>query len=206
MKGWILTNKKYPQALLWLDFETDNLPNGMDYSNVNILEVGAVVTDFDLQKFKGVHEVRRLNSDIVQNLKANKVILDMHTKSGLLQDMAKEEDTHENLSTMEDSLIELLKDCTFDKQEYILAGSGVATFDMPLIQLKMPRLAEWLQYYTLDIGVLRRTVYYLSARRQFVPETRNSYADGFKKHRALDDALAHIDEAVNYKDWLRGLP
>lgn len=198
-----MTKKTYPQALLWLDFETDALPKGNDFSNVNILEVGAVVTDFDLTRFKGYHDCVKLTAAHAVNLKESEEILEMHKESGLIADMATSELT---VADLEQELIKLLKECTFDKKEYILAGSGVATFDLPLIQAKMPELASWLQYYVMDIGVLRRTAFYLSNRRQFVSETRQSYQNGFKTHRAFDDVMAHINEAEKYKDWLRGLP
>lgn len=195
--------KTYPQALVWIDIESDSLPEGNDYSNVGILEIAGVVTDFDLTKFNGVHDVVKLTQAHVTNLKKNPTILEMHKDSGLIVECSKSENT---LRDLEEQMIQLLKDSSFDKQEYILAGSGVATFDMPLIQTKMPELASWLQYYTMDIGILRRSVFYLSHRRQFVKDVRKSFQPGHKKHRAFDDVLAHIEEAEQYKDWLRGLP
>lgn len=193
--------KTYPQALIWIDLETDSLPKGNDFSNVNILEVGAVVTDFELTKFKGYQEVTKVTPEIVANLKENPVIVEMHKTSGLLEDMTKSTLTVRDL---EKELIQLLKDSTFDKKEYILAGSGVGTFDFPLIQEKMPELASWLQYYVLDVGVFRRTLWYLSNRRQFVSETRASTVN--KSHRAMDDILAHIEEADKYRAWLKEMP
>lgn len=194
-------SKVYPIGLLWLDFESDSLPDGNDFSNVNILEVGAVTTDFDLMKFKGYHDVIKLEKKHVENVKKSPEILEMHKKSGLLEDCAKSELT---LEEMEDGLIQLLKDSTFVQGEAILAGSGVAAFDHPLIKEKMPRLAEWLPYYSIDIGILRRVTYYLSARRQFIPHVDKSRSN--KAHRGMDDILAHIEEAEHYKDWLRSLP
>jgi len=192
-----------PSALLWCDIETPGLPEGNDFSTSPILEIAGVITDFDLTKFTGVHEAVKLTKEHVEILKKNPEVVKMHKSSGLLEEC---KNSTKTLKDLEESMLDLVKQGTFEKGEYILAGSGVASFDYPLIKHYMPELASWLTYYTLDIGILRRSVYYLSHRRNFVDDTKNSYKDGYKKHRAMDDVLAHIEEAEKYRDWLRGLP
>ena len=193
----------YPSALLWCDIETPGLPVGNDFSTSPILEIAGVVTDFDLTKFNGAHDAIKITKEHVDILKQNPEVVKMHKESGLLEDCKKSTKT---LADLEEMMIELVKQGSFEKGEYILAGSGVASFDYPLLKHYMPEFASWLTYYTLDIGILRRSVYYLSHRRNFVSDTKNSYKEGYKKHRALDDVLAHIEEAEKYRDWLRSLP
>lgn len=195
--------RKRPQALLWVDIETACLPNGNDFSGVPIMEIAGVVTDFDLTKFTGYHDYVKLTREHVEILKENPVVADMHKKSGLLVDCSKGDKT---VADLEAGMIDILKDSSFEKGEFIIAGSGVAMFDFPLIREKMPELASWLVYYPLDIGVLRRTIYYMSHGRDFIETPKESFKDGYKKHRAYDDVLAHIEEGERYRDWLRNLP
>lgn len=195
--------RKYPSALLWVDIESPCLPNGNDFSGVPIMEIAGVVTDFDLNKFTGFHEHVKLTREHVDILKENPEVADMHKKSGLLVDCSKSDKT---VADLEAGMIDILKDSSFEKGEFIIAGSGVARFDYPLLLEKMPELASWLTYYPMDIGVLRRAIYYLGHRREFIETPKASFKDGYKKHRAYADVLAHIEEAERYKDWLRALP
>ena len=197
-----MTRKK-PLAMLWVDIETPCLPDGNNFDEVPILEIGAVVTDFDLNPFVGYHEHVKLTREHVDILKQNDVVKDMHMKSGLLKDCSQSDKTERDLEL---GVIDIMKEAPFEPGEYIIAGSGVAMFDFPLLRARMPELASWLVYYPLDIGILRRTLYYMGHGREFVSAPKESFKDGYKKHRAYDDVTAHIKEAEGYRDWLRALP
>ena len=77
---------RFPQALFWVDFETTNLPDGNDFSNVHVLEVAVIITDFDLQPYVGYEEVLKLTREGVDAIKANPVVLEMHKVNGLLKE------------------------------------------------------------------------------------------------------------------------
>lgn len=195
-------SRKVPSALVWVDIETPCLPKGNDFSGVPVMEIAGVITDFDLMKFNGYHDTAKLTSEHATALKATPEVLQMHKDSGLILDCSKSDKT---LRDLEEGMIELLNANSFEKGEYILAGSGVASFDFPLIKEKMPELASWFTYYTIDIGILRRAMYYASHGRTLVKPVKESFKEGYKKHRALDDVLAHIAEAGQYWDFFRSL-
>jgi oligoribonuclease (3'-5' exoribonuclease) len=194
---------KSAQCLVWVDAETTDLPKGNDFSDVHVLEVAAIVTDFDLEKYAGFHSPIKLTKAAADSLRANDYTREMHQKNGLIRDCAGEDAS--DLASVEAQIIQMLKDkTTFDKGEFMLAGSGVASFDFPLIKAKMPELASWLTYYTFDIGVMRRTANILAGKNVVNPIPR-SYDNDVKEHRAWDDVLAHIEEAERFRTWFRSV-
>ncbi len=194
--------KPYPQRLAWIDLETDGLPDGNDFGVVNVLEFAMIVTDFALNPEAGYEEVIKLTREGAARIKANDYVKNMHAKSGLLQASAREATM--TLAEVEQAAIETLRATGLDKKEFMLAGSGVASFDYPLIKQKMPELASWFEYFTLDIGVLRRTIKVL-AGRDLVRPVRESFEDGVKAHRARGDVEAHMKEAESFMEYFRSL-
>lgn len=203
------TGRKYPQKLFWFDAETTGLPADstttpkgadqmIDFTDVHIMEVGVIVTDFALNPEAGYTEVVKLNQSMVDVLKRTKFVADMHKESGLLLDSRSATMT---IQDVEQEIIKLLKDTGLEPQEFQIAGSGVAAFDLNLIRTKMPELAKWLVYYPFDVGVLRRTLRVLIGK-DIVNPTPKSYQDGKKTHRAMDDVKAHLEEAGKYRDVL----
>lgn len=198
----------YPSALLWLDLETANLPPKSDpnnYKAVQIIEVAVIVTDFDLQPHFGYSGVVGMHDGIRDALKANAddYVLKMHLANGLLKESKESTDT---LRIIESEIIGLLKSkTTQDKGEFVLAGSGVSTFDFQVIKAHMPELASWLAYYTFDTGTVRRVSKMANRGRDVFPVIPESFKDGEKAHRALPDVKAHIKEAAGMYKTFRWL-
>lgn len=195
---------KYPQALFWTDFETTGLPeegNGIiDFRGVHVLEVGVIITDFDLQPYSGYQEVLKLTQPGLEAIKANEYVRDMHLKNNLIKDSRS---AVHSLQDIEDELLALIRETTtFDAGEFMIAGSGVAAFDHLLIKAKMPRLAKMFAYYPMDIGVIRRGSRILAGQAVVNP-TVASFGES-KTHRAYDDVQAHLEEAGVFREFFRG--
>lgn len=200
---------KYINALAWCDLETTQLPEPdverevVDYSNLHILEVAVLVTDLDLQPISGYHEVVRMTRGAANSLKKNDFVRDMHTKNGLILDSVKGE-TAKTLAEIDADVDQLLQETTsFDRGEIAIAGSGVARFDHPIIDVKMPSFARWLHYAEIDIGILRRVTTMFNHGEAVVNPVPESSRDGVKTHRAWDDVQAHLKEAERYADFIR---
>lgn len=192
---------KFPQALAFLDLETDGLPVHNDYSMVNVLEIAVIVTDFDLQPMAGMSTVIKLTKEAVARLKANEFVLNMHKANGLIKESAASTVT---LAEAEAEVIAVFKEATtFDKGEFMIAGSGVASFDFPLIKQQMPELASWFAYYPFDMGIQRRVTKIL-AGRDVVNPSNPTTGDG-AAHRALNDVNWAIADAGKYREWLRSI-
>lgn len=195
--------------LVWIDLETDGLPttgNGIvDYRNVNVLEFAAVLTDMDLNILEGdlggYTEVVKMNEAIAANLRATPALLEMHGKNGLIQESVQV--ATKTLEDIDTEIVQMLSETGAQPGEFVIAGSGVAAFDHPLIKAHMPKLAACLAYYPFDIGIQRRVSRKL-AGREIVNYAPNSYGDA-KTHRAMDDAVAHLREAQSHRDFYRKL-
>ena len=196
--------QKFAQCLLWVDLETAGLPGPRnDYSVVPIMEAAFLLTDFDLQPFQGYHESIKMTKYTADLLRANEYVREMHTKNGLIQDCVKSIVTVEEV---EQEVISIIKEfTTFDKGEIMLAGSGNAAFDRPVINQWMPELASWLAYYPFDIGVDRRVGKILAGRDVInIPSASVGYGDA-KVHRAWNDVQAHLEEAKRKRAWYRSV-
>ena len=94
---------------------------------------------------------------------------------------------------------------SFEKGEFLLAGSGNAAFDRPVLNQWMPELVSWLAYYPFDIGVDRRVTKILAGQDVInIPSASAGFGDA-KVHRAWNDVQAHIEEAKRKRDWLRSV-
>lgn len=195
---------KYPQQLGWIDFETTGLPTYgggvVDYSKVHVLEIAIVITDFDLNPQVGYEAVIKMTPEAASELRSNEYVKSMHTDNGLIRESVREATL--TLTEAEDEILDMLKTkTTFEKGEFMIAGSGVAAFDHPLIKAKMPRLAEWFVYYPFDTGIERRVSEKL-AGRPLINNAALSY-NGANLHRAMGDVQWALREATAYQAWYR---
>lgn len=198
---------KYIQALAWVDLETTGLPEPgdgiMDYRNLHLLEVAVLITDLDLEPIAGFHEVVKMTTAAATALKGNDYVREMHTKNNLIRDSIKSPDalTLEDLDSELDKLFQ--EKTSFERGEFAIAGSGVARFDHPVIDVKMPKFARWLHYAEIDIGQLRRLTTIFNHNQPVINPVPESSRDGAKTHRAWDDVNAHLKEAKRYQNFIQ---
>ena len=115
-------------------------------------------------------------------------------------------ESSDTLREIEAEIIGMFKSrTTQEKGEFMIAGSGVAAYDFPLIKEKMPELASYFSYFSLDVGMVRRAFNIFSGGADLVPIISESFVEGNKKHRALEDIKAHLKEANQYRKFLRNL-
>lgn len=179
-------SKARSQPILWLDLET----TGLDVNHDRILEVAAVLTDGDLRVIESYHAVLKWSEEALEHLITEPEVWEMHSRNGLIDACTEASAT---LPDVSGDLLRFLDDYVDGKA--ILAGSGVAHFDLLWLREWLPRVAERLAYYTLDIGVVRR---FLQIVVGLPDEDRPQVP-----HRALNDVLLHIEEARAYRDRLR---
>lgn len=192
---------KYPQVLAWVDTETTGLPDGNDFSEVYPLEVSVILTDFDLNKLEGYTSVIKMTDAAAEKIRGNSYVFDMHKKNGLLKESVSATSSQ---SDVESELIEFFRTAvSFEKGEFALAGSGVASFDFPMIKQQFPLWSKWFAYYPYDSGIFRR-ILKLAARDFDVPTVSKSSGDD-KSHRSLEDVNAHIEEMRGFQDWFKTL-
>lgn len=175
--------------ICWIDLEcTGNQPTHQ------IIEVGLVITDRDLC----VEEQRNwiIKPSEVWEYQMNDLVREMHTENGLIRDVKMK---GRPTAVVDQEIADFLH--RLDNGNHIpLAGSGVSHYDRRYIRADLPKTDARLSYWSLDIGVLRRTLTMVCG--VVLPEAELKEA---KTHRALDDILVHIEEARVYRNWILDL-
>lgn len=173
------------EGLAWMDLET----TGLDPLRDEILEIAVVISDLSINEISRFERIIALTPRGAARIAAEPYVQKMHEESGLLFDSQ----THRavSLSTAYNDLLEFLRSSGFAPGTLLLSGSGIMTFDMRFMREYMPVFESWVAYFPNDVGVLRRRLNMLGIDAPTVPE---SWRDGFKKHRAMDDTLAHMQE------------
>lgn len=188
-----------PIALAWTNIQTTGLPTGADFSDVHILEIAMVFTDFDLNPLTGESSVLRLTKSGALELRKSPDLLATHKESNLLQEAA---EATASTQDVEDAIIAAIQEETsLSKGEIILAGTGTDRFILPLLSEKMPVLSSWFPFYTADLGVFRR-MSHIFAHGPIINPSTNSIGKG-KPTRALDAVNAMLDEARQYQSYFQ---
>ena len=179
--------------LLWIDLETAGTNEAQD----PILEIGCILTGSELEPVRSYESLVQPKGESLAYLagRLTQGVREMHTRNGLLDALT---DGGPEAWEAEGQVIEMIAHYG-DRQDFVLAGSGVAHFDRRFLDAQMPRLASWLRYYCIDVGVLRRSLEILGLGSA-VPSTND-----YKPHRAMADVRLHLGEMRHYRrvlnDW-----
>jgi oligoribonuclease len=169
--------------LVWIDCEM----TGLDLRRDALVEVAALVTDSDLRVLgDGVDVVIRPPDEAVGQM--DTVVRDMHTASGLLDELA----TGVSLTEAEEAVLAYVKELVPFSGRTPLAGNSVAT-DRGFLARDMPRLDSHLHYRIVDVSSIKEL-----ARRWYPRVYYNSPVKS-GNHRALTDIRESIEELRYYR-------
>ena len=169
--------------MVWIDCEMTGLDLGTDA----LVEVAALVTDFDLNVLgEGVDVVIRPPAAAVENMPG--VVREMHTASGLLAEL----DGGVTLADAEQEVLAYVREHVPEARKAPLAGNSIAT-DRGFLTRDMPELDGWLHYRMIDVSSIKEL-----ARRWY---PRVYFAAPAKQggHRALADIRESIEELRYYR-------
>jgi oligoribonuclease (3'-5' exoribonuclease) len=142
--------------------------------------------------------VLRLTSYGEERMRAAPVIWEMHERSGLLEECrASDLLTHEADVQLSEYVAGSVAKLGLSAKSLMLAGSGVSHFDFRFVRRQLWQTERWLHYAPFDIGLARRVFSVLGGSWLSSPVLASSGAA--KTRRALDDVLAHLEEAR----WVR---
>jgi oligoribonuclease len=170
--------------LVWIDCEMTGLDLGADA----LVEVAALVTDFDLNVLgAGVDLVIKPPAEAIDQM--GDFVREMHEKSGLLTEL----DQGITLQEAEEQVLAYIKQHCPDGSRPPLAGNTVAT-DRSFLARDMPALETFLHYRIVDVSSIKEL------SRRWFPRAYFQAPAKRGNHRALADIQESIEELRYYRE------
>lgn len=171
-----------PTKLLWVDLEM----TGLEPEDKRIIEVAAIVTDFDFNEIETYEAVIHQPESVLE--RADPWVKEHLSANGLFEQVRA---SHLSEDEVQTELIKLVKRHYKDELA-ILAGSSIHQ-DKRFIRRYWPELDKLLHYRMLDVTTLK--IYAMGKQGTFLRKPDS--------HRALDDIRASISEFKAYLDLLK---
>jgi oligoribonuclease len=171
-------------ALIWIDCEMTGLGPTTDV----LVEIAVIATDAELNVLDdGIDIVIKTDPEKLTGM--DEVVQEMHTSSGLLEEIAAATTT---LEQAEEQVLDYVKRFAPERRKAPLCGNTIST-DRSFITRYMPALDDHLHYRMIDVSSIKELA------RRWYPR---AYFNSPKKqggHRALADILESIKELQYYR-------
>ncbi|UZD61359.1 oligoribonuclease [Brevibacterium sp. JSBI002] len=169
--------------IVWIDCEM----TGLDEVRDELIEVAAIVTDFELNPLDdGIDIVIRPSADARANM--NEFVTNMHTTSGLITEL----DAGTTVAEAQSRVLEYVKKHVPEAGKAPLGGNSVGT-DKVFLTKQMPELVEHLHYRIIDVSSIKELSKQWFPRAYFQAPTKHG------GHRALGDIIDSIIELQYYR-------
>ena len=169
--------------LVWIDCEMTGLDIGADA----LIEVAALVTDFELNVLgEGVDVVVKPPQSALDQM--GDVVRGMHETSGLLEEL----DDGVSIGEAQDWVLDYIREHVPDAGRAPLAGNTVGT-DRMFLARDMPELESYLHYRIVDVSSIKELARRWYPRVYFAAPTKTG------NHRALADIRESIEELRYYR-------
>jgi oligoribonuclease len=169
--------------LVWIDCEM----TGLDLERDALIEVAALVTDSDLNVLgEGVDVVIKPPAAALAQMK--EFVRDMHTHSGLLQELEGGID----LDEAQRLVLDYVREHAPEANKAPLAGNTIGT-DRGFLARDMPELEGHLHYRVVDVSSIKELV------RRWYPRVYFQAPAKTGNHRALGDIRDSIEELKYYR-------
>ncbi|MBM6588681.1 oligoribonuclease [Brevibacterium aurantiacum] len=169
--------------IVWIDCEM----TGLDEVRDELIEVAAVVTDFDLTPLdEGIDIVIRPSAAALENM--NDFVTQMHTSSGLITEL----DAGTTVAEAQTQVLEYIKKHVPESGKAPLGGNSVGT-DKVFLTKQMPELVDHLHYRIIDVSSIKEL------SKQWFPRAYFQSPEKHGGHRALGDILDSIVELQYYR-------
>lgn len=171
--------------LVWIDCEM----TGLNLATDALIEVAVQVTDGQLNVLdEGLDLLIPPSEEALAQM--NDFVTDMHTKSGLLDELKK---ASLSMAEAETQLLDHIKKYVPQPGKAPLAGNTVGT-DRTFLARDMPALESHLHYRNVDVSTVKELA------KRWYPNTFYNSPEKNGNHRALADIQESIEELRYYRD------
>jgi len=172
------------ERLVWIDCEM----TGLDLTKDALIEVAALVTDFDLNVLgDGVDIVIKPPAEALDQM--GDYVRQMHQKSGLAAQL----ESGVTLQEAERQVLAYIRKFCSEGSRPPLAGNTVAT-DRSFLVRDMPTLESFLHYRIVDVSSIKEL------SRRWFPRAYYQAPSKRGNHRALADIQESIEELRYYRE------
>ena len=173
--------------LVWIDLEM----TGLDPKRHTIVEIATLVTDDDLKIIEeGPDLVIAATAEELEQM--DPVVKNMHTKSGLIDEIMRSSVTMQSASDM---TLEFIEKHISRPRTVPLCGNSIGT-DRRFLAKYMPEIENFLHYRSVDVSSIKEL-----GRRWFPEIVKNAPAKS-RGHRAMDDIKESVVELQYYRENL----
>ena len=178
------TDRALTDRIVWIDCEM----TGLSLRDDALVEVAALVTDFDLNQLgDGVEVVIRPSEQPLEQM--GDFVREMHTTSGLLDDL----EHGVSMQEAQRRVLDYIREWVPEPRKAPLGGNTVGT-DRGFLARDMPELEEWLHYRVIDVSSIKELSRRWLPRAYFHAPTKSG------GHRALADIRESIAELRYYRE------
>jgi oligoribonuclease len=168
---------------------------GLDPDHDVIVEIATIVTDDDLNVVAEgpdlvVHQPPSALADMQQ------VVVDMHTSSGLLDQIAASTTSLEEAGA---ATLAFIKEHVPEARSVPLCGNSIGT-DRRFLARYLPDIENHLHYRSVDVSTIKELA------RRWYPRVLTAQPRKATAHRALDDIRESISELAYYRQHLFVVP
>lgn len=170
--------------LVWIDCEM----TGLDLKTDRLIEIAVLVTDADLNILgDGLDVVIHTDDEALASMIP--VVTDMHTRSGLIDEVKASTVT---VAEAEEQVLDYIRGHVKQAKTAPLAGNSIAT-DRGFIARDMPKLDDYLHYRMIDVSSIKELC------RRWYPRIYFGQPEKGLAHRALADIHESIRELQYYR-------
>lgn len=165
--------------LVWMDLEM----TGLDATKDVIVEIATLITDDELKIIaEGPDLVVHQPDEALANM--DKVVVDMHTSSGLLEQIKASTVTLDEAGA---ATLAFLEEHVEKPRTVPLCGNSIG-MDRRFLTAYLPEIENYLHYRSVDVSTIKELA------RRWYPESLNSAPRKATSHRALDDIRESVEE------------
>jgi len=162
---------------------------GLDPSTDVIVEIATLVTDDDLAIVaEGPDLVVHQPEPALAQM--GDVVREMHTKSGLLDQIRSSTTTLDEAGA---ETLAFIREHVPDARSVPLCGNSIGT-DRRFLAVHLPRIETYLHYRSVDVSTIKELA------RRWRPELLDAAPPKAAGHRAMDDIRESVVELAFYRD------